>query len=192
MEKIQIDKKLFKQQIEDGFTISELQKYWNCTRTVITERKKTWEFVGLSPNSKPRDNGDGTKRCNKCFENKPLSDFYSNGYAPKGVPRIKPSCKVCENAIRNIGYVKFITSILHEMNREYKCEVCGYDENYSALCFHHVTDEKNFQISDPAAKGSRDREKFKHELSICAVLCQNCHHRIHNPTWDRDVFFQGL
>jgi hypothetical protein len=186
--KIEINKELFKQQILDGLTITELMEQWNCSRTKITETKKKYGFVGLSPNSKPRDNGDGTKTCNICNQVKQVSEFYSNGYSPKGHKKLKASCKKCSTKKSYKDFVKRLISILHSQGREYKCEKCGYDDNYAALTFHHYTNEKNFEINSSRTRSTDDLD---YEIYICKVLCQNCHHEIHNPTSKKEIIFDG-
>lgn len=41
-----------------------------------------------------------TKRCPKCDETKPLSEFYANRKPSKGRPGVKSACKKCDNATR--------------------------------------------------------------------------------------------
>lgn len=57
-----------------------------------------------------------------------------------------------------------------------KCEKCVYDQNISALEFHHMSD-KDFIISS----GSRNKltEKIINELRKCKLLCCNCHKKEH-------------
>ena len=177
-EKIEIDKELFTQQIIDGKTIVELMEIWDCSRSTITLRKKEWDLIGLSPNSKKVWSEDGaTKLCKTCGEFKNLKDFYSNGVR-NGKQRWKPSCILCESAHRRNSKIILIKECLLEQNREYKCELCGYDRNHSALAFHHSTDEKNFEIGHSVSIG---KERLLYEISICQLLCQNCHHEVHNP-----------
>lgn len=172
-----IDFDLFKEQILSGFTIKELQEYWKCSRTKITDYKRKWNLIGLSPNNKKRDNGDGTKICNTCNIVKSLNDFYSSGYTNTGKQKIKGSCKICENTNRKFNYLQKIISILKDQNREYKCEICGYNKNSAALVFHHFTDIKNFEISNSKTVSE---QILSEEIKLCQVLCQNCHHEVHN------------
>lgn len=175
----------FTQYILEGKTIKELQEIYNCTRTTITNAKKKFNLVGLSPNSKKRDNGNGTKTCNLCLEIKPVSEFYSNGYDTKGNKKLKPNCKNCEQKDLYKKFLIKINSICKELGIEYKCEICGYDKNYAALTFHHYSDEKNFEIS--SAKNI-SREKLLEEIILTQILCQNCHHETHNPNLSKDYF----
>lgn len=177
--KINIDKEEFKTLILEGYTIKQLQEYYGCGRTTITKRKKELGLIGLSPNSKKRDNGDGTKTCSKCGVTKHLDKFYSNGLSPTGERKYKPSCKHCESSLNIESYYSKIKTLLKEQGREYKCELCDYAGNHAALTFHHNTDEKNFEISNKSKTSSI--EVLRPEIAICQLLCQNCHHEIHNP-----------
>lgn len=65
-----------------------------------------------------------------------------------------------------------------------KCEICGYDKNYSALEFHHLNpQEKDFTIS----KKYSTWESTKEELDKCILICSNCHREIHNPNSTLDI-----
>ena len=62
-----------------------------------------------------------------------------------------------------------------------KCEVCGYNKNYSALAFHHKNeDTKNFHIGEYRRR-SLNLEDVISEAAKCQLLCFNCHQEIHNP-----------
>ena len=62
---------------------------------------------------------------------------------------------------------------------EYKggsCQKCGYNKSPAALVFHHRdTTEKDFNIGSRVIKW----ESLKPELDKCDLLCQNCHHELH-------------
>lgn len=61
------------------------------------------------------------------------------------------------------------------------CAHCGYKVSPVALEFHHVNDDKEFNIS--LAKSIRQAER---EMEKCIVLCANCH-RIHH--WRKPAIF---
>lgn len=126
-----------------------------------------------------------TKSCSVCKIEKELSEFYSNGYQPSGVKKYKAKCKQCTTVHERITLLSRIKSILAEKGLEYKCELCGYDNNYSALQFHHLDpSNKDFAISD--AK-TRSLESLREEISKCVVLCANCHLEEHNPHLDKTI-----
>lgn len=172
------DRNEFKNLILEGYTIAQLQKYYACSRTAVTEAKKRFGLVGISPNSKKRDNGEGTKICNLCHTEKPLSEFHSNGYY-KGKKKLKPGCKPCESSKVLSRQIALVVDILKEQGRECACELCGYKNNYAALCFHHKNPEdKDFEIS---RRRNASRDVLAPELAKCALLCHNCHMEIHYP-----------
>lgn len=59
------------------------------------------------------------------------------------------------------------------------CAHCGYNENISALTFHHI-DQKTIPLSGHNLSSNRD-ELLLEELKGCALLCANCHNELHNP-----------
>jgi hypothetical protein len=68
-----------------------------------------------------------------------------------------------------------------------KCNICGYDKNMSALCFHHLSEhEKKFQIT--IRECSNNSMKRLHEESLkCILLCHNCHMETHYPQYSKVV-----
>lgn len=119
-----------------------------------------------------------TKECNICKVEKDIKEFFANGYTPKGTKKYKPACKPCSMKKVYADKIKNIKLILAGQRRSYACERCGYNKNHAALTFHHFTEEKNFEI------GSRctiSFERLEYEISICDLLCQNCHSEEHNP-----------
>lgn len=175
----------FKQHILDGKTIPELEEIYSCSKTVITNAKRKYNLIGLSPNSKKRDNGDGTKTCATCNEDKSLDNFYSNGGN-----KLKPNCIPCENAIRNANKTKYIIEILDEKDKKYECEECGYNKNTSALTFHHINKEdKSFGISEFT---SISKDRLRLEMEKCICLCANCHAEEHNPEHKMELVLERI
>ena len=63
------------------------------------------------------------------------------------------------------------------------CEICRYDKNSSALCFHHlVPSTKSFQI-DIRRCSNASWDRLVKEVHKCQLLCLNCHAEVHNPTF---------
>lgn len=180
---MEINKELFSNQVREGMTVKELMDFYGITRTKVYAYKNKWDLVGESPNSKRRLSLEGEdltyKVCNKCTVNKPLSDFYSNGYRPDGTRKFKPSCKDCENKHKKDAFKDKILWALNQQGRKYECECCGYKRNSAALVFHHNKGEKNFEIS--SSYKTISKEELAKEIALCAVLCQNCHMEFHYP-----------
>lgn len=180
---IPISREIFTQQILNGYTVKDLQKYWECSRTTVYEYKRKWNLVGKSPNNVKRCHDDGIKTCGICLKPKTLGNFYSNGYYPSGSKKYKPNCKDCENTKVAKEKYKKINTILHSMGKKYECENCGYKENYAALCFHHPNEDKEVSISRLSKSSSL--EVLRSEISKCIMLCHNCHMEEHYPHLNR-------
>jgi len=59
------------------------------------------------------------------------------------------------------------------------CIKCGYNDNISALHFHHVNSEhKSFKLG---ARMLSNRRWILKEDEKCELLCANCHAETHNP-----------
>mgnify|MGYP000591959595 CR=1 FL=1 len=71
-----------------------------------------------------------------------------------------------------------------------KCSVCGYDNNYAALCFHHTRD-KTFGI-DLRQCSNTKWETLVEEAKKCVVMCHNCHMEHHNPQFTKLVGLDGF
>tara|TARA_S200002703_G_scaffold90601_1_gene78114 strand:+ start:422 stop:814 length:393 start_codon:yes stop_codon:yes gene_type:complete len=120
-----------------------------------------------------------TKVCNKCGEKKDLTEFYSNGYTPKGSKKYKPTCKPCEQKSKLSKFYSRLADILTRQGKKYECELCGYNLNYAALNFHHINPAtKKFAVNDGK---SRSLELLESEVRKCQLLCANCHAQEHNP-----------
>src|SRR5689334_4286288 len=64
-----------------------------------------------------------------------------------------------------------------------RCEICGYDKNHAALCFHHINPRtKSFQIDIRKCSNS-SWDVLIQEASKCRLLCLNCHAELHNPSF---------
>lgn len=174
----------FTKLVLDGWTVKQLQEKYNLSRSAIYARKTKWGLTGLSPNNKKLDHESGVKICTSCKEEKPLSDFYSNGYQPNGKRKYKGKCVTCENTYRYDGFQEKIETALRELGKLYSCEVCGYDRNTAALCFHH-TDPTQKDIELSSIPKTSSIEIIKAEIGKCIVLCHNCHMEEHYPHLNR-------
>ena len=117
------------------------------------------------------------KICNKCDTEKELTEFFSNGYTPKGTKKYKPNCKPCTMSQTKAQYRKRLDEIVRSLGRLMECTNCGYDDNFAALQFHHITKEKNFEISSGT---TRSVESLTKEIKLCVILCANCHAITHD------------
>lgn len=180
-----IDKDEFTFFVKEGWTVKELQEYYGLSRTAVYAYKSKWGLIGMSPNIPIKvDRLEDTKKCSSCNEVKSLSDFYSNGYQPNGKKKYKGKCKVCDNKSRYDSFKYKLDLVLKELGKEYKCEKCGYDNNTSALHFHHLDPaKKDFELSEISKTTSIDtiRDIVSEEIKKCIILCSNCHMEEHYP-----------
>lgn len=62
-----------------------------------------------------------------------------------------------------------------------ECCTCGYNQDSSALEFHHIVPMNKLE-EIPKLISIGDYDLILDELSKCAVICSNCHNIIHNST----------
>lgn len=60
------------------------------------------------------------------------------------------------------------------------CQICGFDEHYSALEFHHMG-EKEEGIANMLRLGA-SLDEIEEEIKKCRVLCANCHRIEHSDS----------
>ena len=86
----------------------------------------------------------------------------------------------CSQKCKNIDAVNTLRRRRKREAVEYKggkCSLCGYDNSYSALQFHHINpSEKSFGISKGITLRWNDIVK---ELDKCVLVCANCHAEQH-------------
>ena len=175
-----IDK--FKELILAGKTIKELQEYFNCSRTEVTDTKRIHGLVGLSPNSKKLNRESGDKQCSDCGAIKPFTEFYSNGKTSTGLIKYKPNCINCENSSRKDTFFSFILEYLSLQGKQYICENCKDTDKPGFLDWHHKdSKDKLFTIGSLSKSMSIEyfMETVVPELNKCKLLCPNCHRREH-------------
>lgn len=85
---------------------------------------------------------------------------------------------------RVMGYRIQWIHILKKHYGEIRCQRCGYNENFSAIVFHHRNPEKKkHKICDFFnRKPTLERiGLLKKEVEKCDLLCANCHEHFHHP-----------
>lgn len=128
------------------------------------------------------------RRCGRCQEEKPMSDF---AWRRKAKGQLDNYCRRCRAAYKQQHYAankeRYVTlamqrkkrlaleraEFLMEYFRSRPCADCGEDDPL-VLEFDHK-DDKLFTI----ARGLRDRswETLLREMEKCDVVCANCHRR---------------
>jgi len=135
------------------------------------------------------DYGD-KKKCNKCEEIKPRSEFNARTSSKDG---LQSTCRICNKAGSKDRYKlddkykdasrirKFkLRNFISEYKTAIGCEKCGYNVHPVALDLHHIGEKTN-SISQLIYRGSA--KAILEELKKCIVLCANCH-RI--ETWAKE------
>lgn len=131
-----------------------------------------------------------TKKCKKCGQEKPLSDFNKKNN------KTQFACKICHNEIAKSWYAKkktnnFIKTTLYERNNKrerylqklvdsikekLKCQICS-EPDPCCLDFHHKTNEKGRNVS--AWVSAKSLNNIINEIQKCVCVCANCHRKIH-------------
>lgn len=130
------------------------------------------------------------KFCPVCSQTKSVSDFNRNKSKKDG---LQTRCRDCQKRQNNDGYrnnpsrrdsIKADRDRAKLVNREYikdvkskhGCYFCDESEPV-ALDFHHKDpSEKDMNISVMVGYPIR---KLKAEIEKCAVVCANCHRKLH-------------
>lgn len=154
------------------------------------------------------------KKCNKRFPNREKIDGvhkqlssrkFCLDCSPFGTLNRKDltraseqKCNVCKRAI--IGTRRKRCDYCTQKIRRYrvkaagvkylggKCIKCGYDKNIGALQFHHIGDDKLFQIGEVS---NRSWEFIVKELEKCVLLCANCH-QIEHSDYENEDFLKEV
>lgn len=129
------------------------------------------------------------KRCGRCGDTKPFSEFYRNAARRDGY---QSACKSCRSDINRAHYV---TSEKRRTNvrarnmfdkrraqefafnylRENPCVDCGEDD-VIVLEFDHVRGSKVESLGQMIRR-RRSPEVLASEIAKCEVRCANCHRR---------------
>jgi len=183
-------------------------KMYGVSGTMI---RKIWKKLGFSLESRRKINEKET--FNKGKKLKPIKEKPNIIKKEKKQKESKPKlyCVICGKELKgrqrkycsieckrkDLSNIKYHTKysqkkdaggmdekikIIKEMGG--KCEICGYNKNIAALCFHHIDPTlKRFTV-DSRNIVRHSKETVKKELENCQLLCQNCHHEIHHPQYN--------
>jgi hypothetical protein len=132
--------------------------------------------------------GPETKRCGKCDEIKPLSDFNRRGHG-----RLQGSCRACNSANLKEHYANNLHYYAQKAARfkrarkaanfasllayfaEHPCVDCG-ETDPVVLQFDHVRGTKLKAVGSLFGE-CRPWEMIAAEIEKCEVRCSNCHWR---------------
>lgn len=128
-----------------------------------------------------------TKTCSRCDEEKDINEFAWK-QRKKGIRQAQ--CHPCRKQSQRENYQRNNTNIkrrvkenkarhrkeFHEWKATLFCEICGENEE-CCLEFHHRDPKKKDLEVSRLIDWSLARAKK--EAAKCAVLCSNCHKKVH-------------
>jgi predicted transcriptional regulator len=167
MEKTQL-KNLY---IKRGLTKSEIAEKLGYSESKV---KYLLEKYELTKNNKNASLDTSIKKCTKCGEEKPGTEFYI--YPRSKKKSLFSYCKVCASNKTSSRYRSYKLSYIALKGG--CCQACGFNKYEGSLEFHHV---------DPAEKDNSIAKLMRHpnspkilaELEKCVLVCSNCHRMIH-------------
>lgn len=133
------------------------------------------------------------KICSCCKQEKNVNDFWKRARAKDGYTS---ACKDCMRIMNQKSYKNFwaknraridsnhyrITEMMREKCNQIKHErCCNFCKENDPICldFHHkVPKQKTLSISAMINRHS-SWDKISLEIDKCAVVCANCHRKIH-------------
>ena len=122
------------------------------------------------------------KRCMKCKQEKPESEFFKNRKMKDGLDFYCKPCRQEQTKLaakkNNYVYVKEYTqqkrNVVESLRRP--CEKCGETRSY-LIQFHHIDpSKKSFMVSSYCSKSMMS---ILNEVGKCVCLCSNCHDEFH-------------
>jgi Zn ribbon nucleic-acid-binding protein len=85
-------------------------------------------------------------------------------------------CNTCSNRVAEKRRLKNKIAI-ENYKKTKECVQCGFND-YRALHFHHITDDKKFAIGSNECYRKSLKNILK-EIEKCVILCANCHFIVH-------------
>ena len=120
------------------------------------------------------------KICSLCRQNLPEEEFdfyFSKKNKGEKTDTLRPFCRVCETQ-----YNKNLRDRMRKLIGRWKlrkgCQRCGFRANYGfqlELDHQDRRNKKRRKGTYRAIEPTWSLERVKQELSLCQVLCRNCH-----------------
>lgn len=173
------DWKLISKDYENGLSFKELNKKYGVSSGAIQKAKKRGDIKTRSIsdslknhyklNPKKLKTFNKNRICKICKIEKDLNLFR---VCNKGKQHYRRwTCFSCERITLEKQRQKYKNDFIN-FKKTLKCNRCGYSD-YRALQFHHLSKNKEFQISSKI--GQRSLNGLKSEIEKCEILCANCH-----------------
>lgn len=110
------------------------------------------------------------KKCYKCQQTKPLTDFCKDKSRNDGY---NTRCKKCHYTYNRLPSIKRNQQFIIDYLKEHPCVDCG-EPNIIVLEFDHIEDNKDEEIGQ-AIFSAWSIKRIKSEIDKCEVVCANCH-----------------
>lgn len=148
--------------IEMGLNDSEIAESVGCHRTTIGKLKKQYSL-----------NKEIVKNTNCKICKNEIKDNEKN----------RSRCNSCNTRIR-----RYRTKVAAVQYKGGCCNRCGWTGSIAAFEFHHINEDKEFNIGSAANKSW---SIVKKEVEKCELLCANCHHIEHSSYAD-EIFLEEV
>ena len=121
--------------------------------------------------------------CPRCIQDRPSGSFRVVQFIRKsGVVVFKKHCRFCENTrLHILARAKGLRNRdwLDSYKVVHGCAVCGEREP-RCLEFHHLVRRLSLQKKmSHMVRGSYSVARLQSEIDGCALLCVNCHRKVH-------------
>ncbi len=132
--------------------------------------------------------------CITCKQDKTLDQFYKKTRNKNGLDYKCIDCwkaykkQFCQKhskkfTEKTISFRKELQDYVDSIKMN-GCVKCGYKKCLKALVFHHVRpNTKSSSISNLVTRCAK-KDIIKQEIDKCILLCQNCHHELHDANGD--------
>jgi hypothetical protein len=142
----------------------------------------------------------GTRTCTECEKTKPVSEFYkektnASGYRSRCRECMKSDSKARYASGESTAKLRNARTLAEraELKRKLvesaggRCNRCGYNRSFSALEFHHISSDKEYEmailITRARGKNGEHLRLAIAEAAKCVLLCSNCHRELHDGMW---------
>ena len=171
-----MDKEYLESLVEQGLSLNELANIFKKGQTTIRYWLKKYNLKTKNKSFKdgynyPNRVNRGEQCCSCCG----IGLNFETGYSRKTRNIWATLCKKC--SIERDFKKRFNFKIKALDYRGNSCRSCGYNDDITALEFHHV-DPSQKEIL-PSKLYSKPWDYAKQELDKCVVLCCNCHREEH-------------
>ncbi len=128
------------------------------------------------------------KKCGKCKNEKPLDTFSKCKSTKDGYQKACKKCRKLEQAKYYANNKELVKERARKSKKErrkkwndfkstLKCSICGEDFGH-CIEFHHLDpNKKEFTLCEQ--RDSLSWDKLMKEVKKCAILCGNCHTKVH-------------